>query len=322
MKLTELATPKKSRQITKVFESYFQTKMPVNRLTARQAQTMLNKVRGALAEHQRSPGRHTSERNPAYLKLVMMEQALTHRVSEAMTPPAGAAPAAPGAAPAAPGAAPGAAPAAGATPQQNTAANAAATIATQKDPALKAALTKASKGQTLNPDEQKLVAGAALMKTEHRLRNAYRTLKESEVQQAQVVLAAQDMVDKMQSMLEDTTEMQFKELPALVDSIRNQIGMEQATQFNTDVTGALQGLVQNLQGAKQQLETALGVVTGQPAPLDASMAASGMPGAEAGAEMGADVGAEMGADIGADVGAEMGAEEPEPAGAALGRARR
>ena len=184
-------------------------------------------------------------------------------------------------------------------------------------------MTKASKGQSLNPDEQKLVAGAALMKTEHRLRNAFRTLKESEVQQAQVVLAAQDMVDKMQSMLEDTTEMQFKELPALVDSIRNQIGIEQATQFNTDATAALQGLVQNLQGAKQQLEAALGVVTGQPAPLDTSMAASGMSGAvPPGADIGADIGADVGADIGADVGADIGAEEPAPAGAALGRARR
>jgi hypothetical protein len=135
------------------------------------------------------------------------------------------------------------------------------------------------------------------------------------------------MVDKMQSMLEDTTEMQFKELPALVDSIRNQIGIEQATQFNGDATAALQGLVQNLQGAKQQLETALGVVTGQPAPLDTSMAASGMPGATPppvpGAEMGADIGADVGADIGADVGAEMGAEEePVSPKAALGRARR
>jgi hypothetical protein len=119
--------------------------------------------------------------------------------------------------------------------------------------------------------------------------------------------------------------MQFKELPALVDSIRNQIGMEQATQFNTDVTAALQGLVQNLQGSKQQLETALGVVTGQPAALDTSMAASGMPGAapapipgeELGAEMGADIGADVGADIGADL--ETGAEPPK---AALGRARR
>ena len=302
MKLTELATPKKSRQVAQVFESYFGTKMPVNRLTLREAQAMLKRVRGVIAEHQRGTGRHTSERNPAYLKLVMMEQALAHRVSEDMVPPAGTAPAA------------------GTTPQQNTAANAAATIATTKDPALKDALTKASKGQSLNPEEQKLVAGAALMKTEDRLRNAYRVLRESEVQQAQVVLAAQDMVDKMQSMLEDTTEMQFKELPALVDSIRNQIGMEQATQFNTDVTGALQGLVQNLQGAKQQLETALGVVTGQPAPLNTSMAASGMP--DAASVPGAELGAEVGADIGADIGAEMGAEEPAPAGSALGRARR
>jgi len=304
MKLTELATPKKSRQVTQVFESYFGTKMPVNKLTVREAQAMLKRVRGVIAEHQRSPSRHTSERNPAYLKLVMMEQALAHRVSEDMVPSTTPAPGA----------------------QQNTAANAASVIATTKDPELKAALQKSAKGQSLNPDEQKLVAGAALMKTEARLRNAYRVLRESEVQQAQVVLAAQDMVDKMQSMLEDTTEMQFKELPALVDSIRNQIGIEQATQFNSDVTAALQGLVQNLQGSKQQLETALGVVTGQPAPLDASMAASGMPGAAPapvpGAEAGAEMGAEVGADVGADIGAEIGAEEPAPAGAALGRARR
>ena len=289
MKLTELATPKKSRQVAKVFESYFGTKMPVNKLTVREAQAMLKRVRGVIAEHQRSSTRHTSERNPAYLKLVMMEQALAHRVSEDMAPPA-----------------PTTAP----------------TTSTQVDPKLKAAKDKLSKGQTLAPEEQELINAQATLTAESRLRRAYQLLKESEVQQAQVVLAAQDMVDKMQSMLEDTTEMQFKELPALVDSIRNQIGMEQATQFNTDVTAALQGLVQNLQGSKQQLETALGVVTGQPAALDTSMAASGMPGAAPAPMPGAEAGAELGAEIGADVGADMGAEEPAPAGAALGRARR
>ena len=309
MKLTELATPKKSRQVAQVFESYFGTKMPVNRLTVREAQNMLKRVREVIAEHRRGPGRHTSERNPAYLKLVMMEQALAHRIKEQQVPipPTTSSSAPTTTAPAG---------------QQATAQQAAQVLATTKDPAVKSALTKASKGQALNPEEQKIVSGAALMKTENRLRNAYRTLKESEVQQAQVVLAAQDMVDKMQSMLEDTTEMQFKELPALVDSIRNQIGIEQATQFNTDATAALQGLVQNLQGAKQQLEAALGVVTGQPAPLDTSMAASGMPGAAPAPVPGEELGAEMGADIGADVGAEMGAEEPAAAGAALGRARR
>jgi hypothetical protein len=299
MKLTELATPKKSRQVARVFESYFGTKMPVNRLTVREAQVMLKRVRGVIAEHQRSPSRHTSERNPAYLKLVMMEQALTSRIREEQVPiqPTTSSSA----------------------PTTTTATTSSVKPAVDvKDPKLAAAIKKSTTGQNLTPDEQKMVAGAALMTAESRLRRAYSMLKESEVQQAQVVLAAQDMVDKMQSMLEDTTEMQFKELPALVDSIRNQIGMEQATQFNSDVTAALQGLVQNLQGAKQQLETALGVVTGQPAALDTSMAASGMPGA-APAPM---PGAELGADIGADIGAEMDAEEPAPAGAALGRARR
>jgi hypothetical protein len=299
MKLTELATPKKSRQVARVFESYFGTKMPVNRLTVREAQVMLKRVRGVIAEHQRSPSRHTSERNPAYLKLVMMEQALTSRIREEQVPiqPTTSSSA----------------------PTTTTATTSSVKPAVDvKDPKLAAAIKKSTTGQNLTPDEQKMVAGAALMTAESRLRRAYSMLKESEVQQAQVVLAAQDMVDKMQSMLEDTTEMQFKELPALVDSIRNQIGMEQATQFNADVTAALQGLVQNLQGAKQQLETALGVVTGQPAALDTSMAASGMPGT-APAPM---PGAELGADIGADIGAEMDAEEPAPAGAALGRARR
>jgi hypothetical protein len=309
MKLTELATPKKSRQVAQVFESYFGTKMPVNKLTVREAQAMLKRVRGVIAEHQRSTTRHTSERNPAYLKLVMMEQALTSRIREEQVP----------------------------IPPTSSSTNPSTSTATTpppsgsqntvdiKDPKMAQALKKSAAGQSLTPDEQKMVAGQAMMAAESRLRRAYRYLKESEVQQAQVVLAAQDMVDKMQSMLEDTTEMQFKELPALVDSIRNQIGMEQATQFNSDVTGALQGLVQNLQGAKQQLETALGVVTGQPAALDTSMAASGMPGATPppmpGAEMGADIGADVGADIGADVGADLETGAPAPK-AALGRARR
>jgi len=118
-------------------------------------------------------------------------------------------------------------------------------------------------------------------------------LKESEVQQAQVVLAAQDMVDKMQKMIEDTTSLQFKELPALVDSIKNQVGVEQAAQFNNDATAALAGLVQNLQNSKLQMEQALGVVTGQ-------SAAPVVPGAEAGAELGAELGADAGAELGAE----------------------
>ena len=91
-----------------------------------------------------------------------------------------------------------------------------------------------------------------------------RRLREaSEIQQAQVVLASQDMVDQVQKMIEQVTSMQFKDLPALVDQIKTEVGVDQSAQFNNDANAALGGLVQNLQGSKQQLEQALGVVTGQ-----------------------------------------------------------
>jgi len=299
MKLQELAAIKPTKQIARVFESYFGSRMKFDQITGKQAQQMLKRVRGVLGETRRQPSFHQSERNPAYLKLLMMEQALTARIKEDMAP---AAPAAPGA-PAAP--------------------NLSQATSTVKDPKLKAALDKSTKGQTLTPDEQKMVAGAAMMAAESRLRRTYKMLKESEVQQAQVVLAAQDMVDKMQSMLEDASEMQFKELPALVDSIKNQVGIDQASQFNADATAALTGLVQNLQGAKQQLDSALGVVTGATPPPDAGMAAMGgapPPGADMAAAGMDDLDAAAGM-----AGDEMAPppEEPGPVSpAALGRGKR
>ena len=305
MKLNDLAAPRPTKQIAKVFESYFGTNIKFESLNSRQTRNLLTRVQGLLREHRSTSARHTSEQNPSYLKLVMLEQALAQRVKENMPPvPAAQQPAAAG------------------QPKPAVAGAAA------KDPKLAAALKKSQAGQTLNPEEQKMVAGAAMMAQESRLRRAYRMLKESEVQQAQVVLAAQDMVDKMQGMLEDVSELQFKELPALVDSIKNQVGIDQATQFNGDASAALSGLMQNLQAAKQQLDQALGVVTGTAAPAAPDAAAMGaQAGAAAGAELGAEAGAELGADaalddldaIGADANADM---EAEPAGAALGRARR
>jgi len=290
MKLQELAAPSPTKQIAKVFESYFGSNIEFDRLSQRQTQHLLQRVQGLLREHRSGTDRYTSQQNPGYLKLVMMEQALTQRMAEEAVP---VAPVTPGAKPAQP------------------------STVQVKVPKLAAALKKSQSGQTLNPEEQKLVAGAAMMQAESRLRRAMTRLNESEVQQAQVVLAAQDMVDKMQGMLEDVTELQFKELPALVDSIKNQVGIDQATQFNTDATAALAGLVQNLQGAKAALDQALGVVTGQAPAPDAGMAtAPGVVDVQANAPAPApEMGGEMPAEVPAEPEAAMG-------GAGLGRARR
>ena len=303
MKLQELAAPNPTKQIARVFESYFGKSITMESLNRKQASVMLTKVRGLMREHQGTSARHYSERNPSYLKLLMIEQALSTRLSE-MMPQSSAlsAPAAPGAAPAKPGQpAPGS--------------------AQQIDPKLKVAQDKLKKGQTLSSEEQQLVNTNAASVAESRLRRAYRMLKESEVQQAQVVLAAQDMVDKMQGMLEDVSELQFKELPALVDSIKNQVGIDQATQFNADASAALTGLMQNLQGAKQQLDAALGVVTGTTPPPDAGLASLGAAPAEPAPPEGMEADVEAGAEAGADATADELDAVAAQAGS-LGRSRR
>ena len=231
MKLQELGAPRKTEQTAKVFESYFGQEIAFDAITPNQARHMLAKVRGLLAEQRRTPGFHHSERNPAYLKLVMMEHGLAARLREA----------------------------------------------------------------------------------------ARRRLAESEIQQAQVVLASQDIVDQMQKMIEQVTALQFKDLPALVEQIKNEIGVDQAAQFNNDATAALAGLVQNLQASKQQMEGAVGVVTGQ--------GAANIPGRAA--PMAAEVGAELDSGMAPDMGGQdetsdleaslTGAEPPK---GALGRAKR
>jgi hypothetical protein len=295
MKLQELAVLPQTKQVAKVFESYFGKLITFESISKRQAHALLGRVRGLLSEHRRTPEFHVSEQNSAYLKLVMLEQVLTKKIKEEIPATALVAP----------------------DPAKTKQA-----LSKISDPKLKTAMTKSAAGQTLSPDEQKSVQGAALsaaMTAENRRRKG-RRLSESEVQQAQVILASQDMVDQVQRMIEQVTSMQFKDLPALVDQIRNEIGYDQATKFNADATASLGGMVQNLQQSKIQLETAMGTVTGQ-APVVPGEAApdvgAAMPPADAGAEMPAEPGDELDA-LAADAEADI--EEPVKTG--LGRERR
>ena len=238
MKLQELAVANPTKQAAKVFESYFGKTISVEKLTHGQVRSMLNSVRKLVKEHRRTPEFHRSEQNPAYLKLVVMEQALSSRIMELD-------------ATVVPGVAPGAA----GQPNPQAMAMQAAQGRKQIDDQI-----KALQAQIRDLQQKRNMPAMGMAEGRPSLR---RRLKESEVQQAQVVLASQDMVDEVQKMSEQVSAMQFKDLPALVDQIKNQVGPEQAGQFNGDASAALAALLQNLQGAKQQLEQALGVVTGQ-----------------------------------------------------------
>jgi len=98
-----------------------------------------------------------------------------------------------------------------------------------------------------------------------------RTLVEGEVSNAEVLLAAKDMVDSVQDTIEKVGKMQNEQLPQLLDSIRDQIGSEQAEQFKQAVGASLDTLMQNLQAAREGVDGGVGILTGQaPQPMDLS----------------------------------------------------
>jgi hypothetical protein len=287
MKLQELAVANPTKQAAKVFESYFGTSIKFDTISRHQAQGLLSRVRSLISEHRRTPSFHQSERNPAYLKLVMLEQALATQAVAGQPAPGQPV----------------------ANPQQQQ-----ALMATQVQQKKKQIQDTIKAKQEEIAQLQKQMNDPTMMamaesKIARRLREA------SEVQQAQVVLASQDMVDQVQKMSEQISAMQFKDLPALVDQIKNEVGVDQAIQFNTDATAALAGLLQNLQGAKTQLEQALGVVTGQAPTVPGEEMAPPMPGEEEVA-IDAEIPTANGEE---DIDAEMDANI-EPAG--LGRERR
>lgn len=88
-------------------------------------------------------------------------------------------------------------------------------------------------------------------------------LETSKVEESQVFLAAQDVVDTVQKMIVDTSDILVKELPALVQSIKSDIGANEGDQYNEKVTQALTQLQSALATSKTELESALGVITGE-----------------------------------------------------------
>lgn len=114
----------------------------------------------------------------------------------------------------------------------------------------------------------------------------HRQINESEMGKSEAILAAKDMVDSIQDMIEDVSKMQNEQMPALIDTIRDQIGSEQADQFKSQVGSVLGNILQQLTGAREQADSAARGLAGEGTP-DMGMPGMGamgapMPGGPAG----------------------------------------
>jgi len=107
----------------------------------------------------------------------------------------------------------------------------------------------------------------------------HETLLEGELETAEAVLAAKDMVDSVQDMITDASKMMNEELPPLLDTIRDQIGTAQADSYKQTVTAALQGLMDSLNGARDALDNGARVLAGEQPDQAMSMGGEqGLPG--------------------------------------------
>ena len=130
-------------------------------------------------------------------------------------------------------------------------------------------------------------------------------INEGEVENAELVLAAKDMVDRVQGMLEDVGKMINEDLPPLTDAIRDEMDSSTADSFNSSMSTALQGLLDNLGTARAGADEASRVLVG-----DAPAEPMGMeePGEIEAPEMGDDMD-DMEDDFGASDAA-IGGDEP------------
>jgi hypothetical protein len=123
-------------------------------------------------------------------------------------------------------------------------------------------------------------------------------LFESAMGKSEAVLAAKDITDSIQDMLEKVSKMQNEQLPALVDTIRDQISAEEAESFKQAIRPVLDSLYQAMTSGRDQADNASRALAGE------EVAGDDM-------SMGADAGAELGAPAGDDLGGLGGAPESD-----------
>jgi hypothetical protein len=102
----------------------------------------------------------------------------------------------------------------------------------------------------------------ANVQTELTAFNLAEGLDDDSMEEAKVILAAKELSDKIQGMIEDSAKMQVQDLLPIVDAMRSEIGQAEADGFAMSADAALAGLVEALKGAKTEYDSAISAAQG------------------------------------------------------------
>jgi len=253
MNLADLSKPIDSKTVSKLLKKQFGKEYKVETMSLKEAVLTLNKTDRMLEKFRRTNNLFESYNNETFLRVRMFNEAVEKRAAELIQ-----------------------------NLQEST-----------MNKKFSTALKIAAKGGILS--EEQLKALRLSEDLESVLRSAKtakmfmqkivesrraKKLMEGEIEQAQTTIAAKDISDQIQSMIEKFADIKYKELPALHDSIRDSQGLEIADQFTESVNASLDTLTQALEQAKKDIDHAIGLLTGETTELGGDLDIEDLEGTE------------------------------------------
>ena len=94
-------------------------------------------------------------------------------------------------------------------------------------------------------------------------------MKEGAEDQAEIVMAAKDMVDRVTGWMEDTAEMKTESMLDLADAIRDEMGVDSSNQYVETIKASLDELYASLESTRSALSSGVMMLTGEGEPMDA-----------------------------------------------------
>ena len=88
-------------------------------------------------------------------------------------------------------------------------------------------------------------------------------IKEGAEDNAELVMASKDMVDRVTGWMEDTAEMQTESMLELADAIRDELGSEKSEAFTAAVKPSLEAMYTAMESTREALTNGVGIVTGE-----------------------------------------------------------
>jgi len=86
---------------------------------------------------------------------------------------------------------------------------------------------------------------------------------EGEMEAAESVMAAKNIVDRIQGMMEDLGEIVNEDLPSLTDTITDNQGAEMAQNYSATVSGAVNAALEAIRAAREGVDGAARMLTGE-----------------------------------------------------------